>query len=377
MLRPGFVAEWNNLDAMAAEFAKVLMAAENSTPSACYKLFTTYDPEAILWLGFTSKEPTIQERFNLFLKVWPETRQRIPHALMQEMRITPELPAYPEIVQAIFLELIDGRLSTTEELRTFLEPHSPPAPPPKETIKRPRAKRGAEAKVKEHSYDDEDSEDELDEDDDLDDIGGDDDDIDLGLNLPKVDLDAEMPDLVDSEPIEGDESESAEEELESEESVPVASPVKRGSKIAPPAKPAKKAPVSTSEKSGKPAPSSPAVKPAQAQVEVKKKPLPASKPKPEAKPAPVPAKSAGPAGKKAQPAKLAAHGSKVAKPVAKATGTPSKGAVKTPVKAKAVALKVKSAPVKSKPAPKHSKKTPPKPSKAMGKKPVSKPAKKR
>ena len=57
----------------------------------------------ILWLGFTSKDAAVKERFNLFLKVWPEVRQRIPHALMQEMRITPELPAYREIVQTVFL----------------------------------------------------------------------------------------------------------------------------------------------------------------------------------------------------------------------------------------------------------------------------------
>jgi len=366
MLRPGFVTEWNNLDAMAAEFAKILLTAENTTPSACYKLFTSYDPEAILWLGFTSKDPAIQERFNLFLKVWPETRQRIPHALMQEMRITPELPAYREIVQAIFLELIDGRLTATEEVRAFLEPHSPPAPPPKETIKRPRAKRGAEAKLKEHSYDDEDSEDELDEDDDLDDIGGDDDDIDLGLSLPKVDLDADMPDLIDSEPIEGDETESAEEELE--EAAPVAAPVK----------PAKKALAAAREKTQKPAAPVPAAKPAQPKTENPKKPLPASKPKTEVKPAPAPTKATAPAtGKKAAPAKVATHGSKVAKPVAKAAATKGKAAVKVPVKTKAIAPKVKSAPVKVKPAPKDSKKPVPKPSKANGKKPVSKPAKKR
>ncbi len=72
---------------------------------------------------------------------------------MQEMRITPELAAYNDIVQAIFLELIDGKLTTPEEMRAFLEPHSPPAPPPQVTIKRPRAKRG-EAKVKERAFDD-------------------------------------------------------------------------------------------------------------------------------------------------------------------------------------------------------------------------------
>src|SRR5580658_4929814 len=44
MLRPGFVEEWNSLDALAAGFAKVLLAEENATPSASFKLFTTYDP---------------------------------------------------------------------------------------------------------------------------------------------------------------------------------------------------------------------------------------------------------------------------------------------------------------------------------------------
>ena len=72
----------------------MLLAKQNAKPSASYKLFMSYDPEAILWLGFTSKDKAVQERFNLFLKVWPEARQRIPHVLMQEMRITPELPGY-------------------------------------------------------------------------------------------------------------------------------------------------------------------------------------------------------------------------------------------------------------------------------------------
>jgi len=53
MLRPGFVEEWNSLDTMAAKFAKVLLSKENSRASAGFKLFTSYDPEAILWLGLT------------------------------------------------------------------------------------------------------------------------------------------------------------------------------------------------------------------------------------------------------------------------------------------------------------------------------------
>jgi tRNA nucleotidyltransferase/poly(A) polymerase len=224
LLRPGFVEEWNSLDALAAKFAKVLLSRENSTASAGFKLFTSYDPEAVLWLGFTSKDKAVQERFNQFLKVWPEARQRTPHALMQEMRITPELPTYAEIVQAIFLELIDGKLGTPEEMRAFLEPHSPPAPPPQVTIKRPRAKRG-EAKVKERTFDDdEEAEDALDEDEDLDDLGGDDDEIDLGIPIPKVDLEPETGDEL--------ESEGEDDEGDDDDSEPEPPSGKRGSKPA-------------------------------------------------------------------------------------------------------------------------------------------------
>jgi tRNA nucleotidyltransferase/poly(A) polymerase len=200
MLRPGFVEEWNSLDALAEGFARQLLAKENATPSVSYKLFTSYDPEAILWLGFTSKDAAVKDRFNLFLKVWPEIRQRIPHALLQEMRITAELPAYSEIVQSIFLELLDGRLATPEEARAFLEPHSPPAPPPQVTIKRPRAKRGSEAKLKDDSFDDEDdAEERIDDDEDLDDIGGEDEDLDIDMHLPKVALEVDLADEGDDE----------------------------------------------------------------------------------------------------------------------------------------------------------------------------------
>ncbi len=63
MLRPGFVEEWSSLDTLAAGFAKALLSKHNSIPSAGYKLFMSYDPEAILWLGFTSKDHGRQGAF--------------------------------------------------------------------------------------------------------------------------------------------------------------------------------------------------------------------------------------------------------------------------------------------------------------------------
>jgi tRNA nucleotidyltransferase (CCA-adding enzyme) len=360
LLRPGFVEEWNSLDAIAAGFQKVLLSKEHAKPSAGYKLFTTYDPEAVLWLGATSKTASVKDRFEQFLKTWPEARQSIPHALMQEMRITPELPAYNEIVHAIFLELIDGKLTTPEEMRAFLEPHSPPAPPPQVTIKRPRVKRAD--KIKEQAFDDdEDAEDTPIGDDDLDDIGGDEDEIDLTMNLPKSDLEA-------------DEIEPAEDDLDLDDEEPARPPakssgkksappesVKKGAKAAPPAAPIKAekpAAKPVAEKAAKPEKASPAktekAPPVKPEVKTKLAPKPAAKP-PAAKanPAPPP-----PAKTKPAPVKAAKAAKPPAKPAAKA---PAKPAPK----------------VHPKPAAKAPAKPAAKPSKPAAKKPAPKPAKKR
>ena len=351
MLRPGFVEEWSSLDALAAGFAKVLLSKQNSIPSAGFKLFMSYDPEAILWLGFTSKDAAIKERFNLFLKVWPEVRQRIPHALMQEMRITPELPAYQEIVQKVFLELLDGKLATPEEARAFLEPYSPPAPPPQVTIKRPRVKRGAEAKVKGDSFDDDEAEDHLEDDEDLDDMGGDDDELAMGLHLPKVDIDADL----------SEESESAADEDEDEEesdhhkSAPKPASAKSVSKPAAQPKPVKPVPLPKAA----PRPEDAVKPPSALKLKAQRKPEPKAATLHTAKPAPKAAKPTRPAARpssKPAPAK-SAHALKPAPKGNPGTKTSAKAPVKAkvaarpPAKAKPKAPAPKSAPARKKPLP--------------------------
>ena len=306
LLRPGFVEEWNSLDSLASGFAKVLLNKTNATPSVAYNLFTTYDPEAVLWLGFTSKDSAVKGKYELFLKTWPEARQRIPYLLMQEMRITPELPNYKEIVQQVFLQLIDGKLNTPEETRAFLEPYSPPAPPPQVTIKRTRAKRGVE-KIKEKSFDEdeEESEEGGDEEEDLDDIGGgDDEELDLSIIPKGGDLEE---DGGEEEGEEGDEDEE-EEGFDDEEDE---KPARKGGKQAPAAKPGKAAaakgqPVTAGKHSAeKPAPA-PAKSAAAASAKSEAKPEKAkapSHPAPAKKPAPAPAKQAHP--QKHAPAKAA------------------------------------------------------------------------
>jgi tRNA nucleotidyltransferase (CCA-adding enzyme) len=345
LLRPGFVEEWNSLDSLASGFAKVLLNKANAIPSLTYKLFTTHDPEAVLWLGFTSKDSAVKAKYELFMKTWPEVRQRIPYAQMQEMRITPELANYNEIIQQIFLQLIDGKLNTPEETKAFLEPYSPPAPPPQITIKRSRAKRAE--KVKEKSFDeDEESEEGGDDEEDLDDIGGggDDDEV-LDLKLPKVDdLDEDLGSEEDGD----EEEEESEDEDEEEKPAP-----KRGKQPAAPKaaktepKPAKEAPAKHAQEKAPAQKAAPATKAKAEPAKPEKKSVPAAPAKKAAAPAkhaPVAKPSTKPAAKApVKAAQVKAH----AKPAHKAVPSKKPAAKAKPhAPAKHAAKKAPAKPVK-------------------------------
>jgi tRNA nucleotidyltransferase/poly(A) polymerase len=319
--RPGFVEYWEQLEDSAKEFQKELLDKKNAAPSATWKLLTSYPPEPILWLAYTSKNGQVQTRFKNFFTVWPEARQKIPTALMLEMRIVPELPGYQDLVQELFYQFMDGKLTTEEEIRAFLEPHSPPAPPPPVKISRSRAKRG-EAKLR---LRDEEEEAET---------GAEDEEEDMPI--PNL-LDEEAGDLGDAD------SESDEEEEEESEEAPV--PVKAKQAKASPAKP--EAAVKVDSKTAK-------VTESKAAAAGQKKPA-AKAPSADAHPSKKPA----------------AHATAAKAPATK------KAAAKAPVKAASVAKAAKKAPPRpaAKPQKKPVKKAPPKP--RAVKKPVSRPVKKK
>lgn len=300
--RPGFVAQWEALEEDAKEFQKELLDKKNAAPSATWKLLTSYAPEPVLWLAYTSKNAQVQTKFKNFLTVWPEVRQKIPTLLMLEMRIVPELPGYQELVQEIFFQLMDGKLSTEEEMRAFLEPHSPPAPPPPVSIKRSRSKR-SEAKSRI-----DDDEDELDEDalpphdDDEDgDLGSDEEDEEEEHDEP---LPKPLKAKAVAPPVEAPKASAAKPAVEKAAHAPA--------KTAAPAPPAKKAPAKAV--AAKPVPHTHAKKAVEAKKPVKAAPVPAKK---AAKPAPKP------------PAKVAKK--PLSKPLKKPAAKPAPKVAKKPV----------------------------------------------
>ena len=137
-VRPGFVAEIEALEGEAKEFAAQLNGKNAALASQAWKLLTTQKPEAVLWVAYSSKSAAIQAKLKSFYTEWPKARQKVPYALMQEMRIVPELEGYEEIVEKLFYELMDGNLGTVEEMKAWLEQYSPPAPPPPVNLRRAR-----------------------------------------------------------------------------------------------------------------------------------------------------------------------------------------------------------------------------------------------
>jgi tRNA nucleotidyltransferase (CCA-adding enzyme) len=345
--RHGFVAEIESLDAEAKEFAALFASKAATLPSQVWKLLHATRPEVILAAYHASKNATVQARFKSFFTESSKARQRVPYSLMQEMRITPELPNYHEIVDSVVFELMDGKLETVEEQKVFLEPHSPPAPPPTIHLRRPRAAkkegRSAKGRVRKTALADSDSDSDAGDSDAFDtesDLGSDADGEAQGADLPIGALD-------DLE-LEVDLDDSSEDDTEESHSGKASAPPSTAKKSTP-AKP-------ESGAKGKSAP--PAQSIAKPIAPAKSLPTPASANK--AAPAKPAAKStARPSTKQAAAvAKPPAHAPakpalKTSKPGAKAT---TQAHAKAPVK-KAAAVPAPKKPVK-KTAPPAKKKAP-------------------
>ena len=322
--RPGFAELWGSLETLAKDFSKELLGKAAATPSAAWKLLVSYEPEAVLWLAYSSKNAAVKEKFNNFFNVWPEARQKIPTTLMAEMRITPDLPEFGKIAEELFFQFMDGKLQTEEEIRAFLAPHSPPAPPPPVVIRRPRGRR-AEPKFEE------------------------DEEVEVPVRVAGADDDEEEEEEKD------DDAEKLPPPIKASVKVP-AKPVKAEksapAKAAPPEKtvPAKAVPAAKAE-----APKAPA------KVAPKAEAKPPAKPQPPAKAAakPEPKAAAKAAEKKPAPKKPEP------KAAVKQAKTVAKVAAKKPVPAHKPA---KPAPRASKPAPKPAAKKAVKPTRAADKK---------
>jgi tRNA nucleotidyltransferase/poly(A) polymerase len=141
--RKDLVAAWKDLEDNAKSLAKRLTGKEAATPSRTWKLLSEARPEMVLFLEVTAKQQTVAQKIKNFFGKWRQVQQKIPLLEMTELRITPQMPEYPNIAHDVFMLLLDGKLRSRTEILKFLKPLAPPPPPPPP----PPTKRGRGAKA--------------------------------------------------------------------------------------------------------------------------------------------------------------------------------------------------------------------------------------
>jgi tRNA nucleotidyltransferase (CCA-adding enzyme) len=143
--RRDFVDKWKHLEHRAHELSKKLASKEAGTSSGTWKILTKASPEDILFLTLTVRQKAVDQKLKNFFGKWRQTKEKLPFPEMAELRITPQLPEYPKILDEAFLLLLDGKLRSHTEIMNFLKPYEPPPPPPPPPAKRGRGKAAAAA----------------------------------------------------------------------------------------------------------------------------------------------------------------------------------------------------------------------------------------
>jgi hypothetical protein len=145
--RRDFVQAWKHLEDGAKELAKRLSGKEANTVSGTWKLLSNASPEALLFLSVTGRQANVQDKIKNFFGKWRQLREKLPFPEMAELLITPQLPEYPKIADEAFLQLLDGKLRSHNDIVKFLKPYAPPPPPPPPPPPAKRGRKGAAAAV--------------------------------------------------------------------------------------------------------------------------------------------------------------------------------------------------------------------------------------
>ena len=143
--RRDFVDKWKHLESGAHDLAKKLTSKEAGMPSGAWKILSHATPENILFLSLTTKQQAVDLKLKNFFGKWRQVKEKLPFPEMAELRITPQIPEYQQVMDQAFLLLMDGKLRSHTEIMNFLKPFEPPPPPPPPAPKRGRGKAAAAA----------------------------------------------------------------------------------------------------------------------------------------------------------------------------------------------------------------------------------------
>jgi tRNA nucleotidyltransferase (CCA-adding enzyme) len=144
-----------NLEGEAKKVARLLTSAKCALPSQAYKLLSTLPEPLLLFLLAYFPQAKVQSRIKKYLVKATQVRARLPRQELLAIGMKPG-PAFDKILERVFLDQLDGKIKTHQQLEKELRtlsgikeppPPPPPPPPPVKTSKGgPLQKKGAAVK---------------------------------------------------------------------------------------------------------------------------------------------------------------------------------------------------------------------------------------
>ncbi|HET9178182.1 MAG TPA: hypothetical protein VFQ24_07475 [Terriglobia bacterium] len=121
-----------NLDREAKKMARLLSSARCGIPSQAYKLLSQQPRPLLLYLLAYYPQAKIQSRIKNYLVKAPQLRAHLPETELLVLGVKPG-PKFDKILERIFLDQLDGKIKThqqlVQELRSLAGIKEPPAPP--------------------------------------------------------------------------------------------------------------------------------------------------------------------------------------------------------------------------------------------------------
>ncbi len=146
--------QWRQLPDAARQLEKKINGREGQNLSALYDLLHHTPPEVTLWVMLHSQNARAQKKLKEFCITLPGLRERLPIRELRQLGAKPEDPAFAQVLEALFRQMLQGKLSQASELSQALAAEaaqrgliSPPlaaaAAPARPGAARPRPRPGA------------------------------------------------------------------------------------------------------------------------------------------------------------------------------------------------------------------------------------------
>jgi tRNA nucleotidyltransferase (CCA-adding enzyme) len=139
------------MERAARKLAQALASSKNALPSRVYKLLVSQPQQLLLYILVYFPQPKTQNRVKSFLHKFPLVRARLPRAELQGIGMKPG-PKFEKIMEQIFLDQLDGKFKTQQQvikqLRLLSGIKEPPPPPPPKPVKPPKSAPAPKAPAK-------------------------------------------------------------------------------------------------------------------------------------------------------------------------------------------------------------------------------------